>query len=176
MLKGIIWLKWDPKAGILVDWQYPNNLETSIHNVVSIYASQTLGNTLIPRFSCFSSGDFNIASYYGGEAIKDMVILSLEKNVDGRNFKLQLIDYFYKLYRGETVPITNDEEFKKYFHTDLKHKDTFRKESGEFEQRFDIFLSIFNNFIKTIDNRLTQIENLILKVIEYNNKQYELDK
>ncbi|MHA1301705.1 MAG: hypothetical protein ACTSO9_19980 [Candidatus Helarchaeota archaeon] len=137
---------------------------------MSIYASQTLGNTLTPRFACYSSEDFNIATYYGGEMIKDMALLALEENEEGKKYKLPLIDFFYKIARNEICQITNDIEFQKYFSSENKEIEGSKKELGAFEKRFDIFLSIFNNFIQTIDNRLTQIENLILKMADYNKK------
>ena len=50
----------------------------SIKEVISIYSSQTLGNTVVPRFSYYSSDDFRIVSYFGGQLIRDMAILSLK--------------------------------------------------------------------------------------------------
>ena len=163
--KGILWLKWDNRTGILVDWQYPNSLRMSIKEAISIYSSQTLGNTVIPRFSHYASEDFNIASYFGGELNRDMVILSLEIGEDPRDYKLKLIDLYYKVLRGEFEYIKDDKEFSHIFGNNSEATDEKSVQLGTFEKRFDIFLSIFNNFIGTIDRRLTQIENLIIKTI-----------
>lgn len=139
----------------------------SIKDLMSIYSSQTLGNIIIPRFSVYSTENFNIASYFGGEDYKDMVILKLEENEEPKKFKIPLINFFYSRIRGEIDKINNEMELEKYFFIDHEQDMRNQSQTGAIEQRFDILLSVFNNFIGTIDKRMTQIENLILKITEY---------
>ncbi len=153
-----------------MDWQYPETLEVSIKDIMCIYSSQTLGNMIIPRFSVYSSEDFNIASFFGGENSKDMAILLLNKTENGRVFKLPLIEFFYNILGSRIDIIKTKEEFEDYFkinHENPELNNPYPVQIGSFEDRFDVFLNIFNNFIKTIDKRLIQIENLILKITDH---------
>ncbi|NVM03670.1 MAG: hypothetical protein HWN67_15170 [Candidatus Helarchaeota archaeon] len=150
-----------------MDWQYPNTLSIDNKKLKIIYTNQTFGNSKVPRFAIFSTDDLQIASFFGGRSCTDMAILFLEENENPKEFEKPLISFYFNTIMGKIDKISTETQFRNMFKRTAKSNQRFPAENEYFKEKFDILLSIFNNFIETNDKRLTQIENLMLRIIEF---------
>lgn len=168
--KGIFWLKWDFKVGVLVDWQYPDTLEIKGKDLKTVYTNQTYGNITIPRFATFSTEELQIASFFGGRSCTDMAILILDEDENSKEFEIPLVEFFYNFIKAKIEKISTEEKFNEIFGLKSKQDQQDLTQVDFFKRQFNIFFNMFTNFIELIDKRLTQIENLILKSTEQNQK------
>ncbi|NVM01660.1 MAG: hypothetical protein HWN67_04965 [Candidatus Helarchaeota archaeon] len=96
-----------------------------------------------------------------------MTILFLEENENPREFEKPLISFYFNVIMGKIDKISSKTQFKKICSRTSKSNQKFPTENEYFKEKFDILLNVFKNFIETNDKRLTQIENLILQIIEF---------
>lgn len=135
-----------------------------IGELLAIYTSQTMGNMLLPRFATYSTDKLRIASYFGGENHKDMMILFLNDDEDPKDFKDSLITFYhnvvseagdFKLLEGKfQVSFSKIEAHQQQNETILKSLDT----------KFETILELFKDMVEILDGRMTRLENNILNL------------
>jgi hypothetical protein len=136
----------------------------SIGELLAIYTSQTMGNTSLPRFSTFSSNGMEIASFFGGEAHKDMAILLLNEDEDPKRFEDKLIVFYHHIINGEIDPASLESRFQELFSIVQQNQQQTQVQFHSMETRFDAYLELFKDLIELLDTRMTKLENNILKL------------
>lgn len=162
--KGILWLKWDDTMGILIDWQYPNQFNMSIVELLAIYTSQTMGNTSLPRFASYATDGLKLVSYFGGDSNRDMAILLLNDDEVADNFKDRLINFYHDMSSGITKRIDVEGIFDELFTIVKEHHEQNKALFQSMEGRFETYLGVFKDFVQVLDARMTKLENNILKL------------
>ncbi len=163
MPKGVLWLKWNFKDGVVIDWKFPENLNFDQKIISKIYSNLTFGNINIPRFATFSTEDINIASFFGGRSNTDMVLLLLENYEDIKDFEEALVTFYFNILQGRINKVTSMMQLIKHFGVKKKENEIL----GISDDKFNIFINLFQNFIDTIDKRLIQIEDFIIKINQF---------
>ncbi|MHA1298584.1 MAG: hypothetical protein ACTSO9_03975 [Candidatus Helarchaeota archaeon] len=161
-----MWLKWDDCKGVILDWKYPETLNFSQREINIIYVCQLAGNIITPRFTIFSSNDLRLASYYGGEINKDMIVLLLEKGEDPEFFKRILINFYYEIIHGKIERSSFESKFEVMLFKleDLEQKNKERFDSIEY--KLELYLEEYKNILLAIDDRAKKYENNVIYVIQ----------
>ncbi len=160
MPKGILWLKWDFKDGVVIDWKFPDSLEFDKKDISKIFSTQTYGNMNLPRYASFSTESINIVSFFGGRTNTDMVVLILNENEDAKNFERPLVSFYFNILQGNVNEISSAMELNKYF--DIKQKGD--SDLAGSDDKFGVIVNLFQNFVETIDRRLIYIEDFIINI------------
>lgn len=150
--------------GVLIEWQYPNKVNMSIGELLAIYTSQTMGNMALPRFATYSSDKLQIASYFGGEIHKDMIILFLEEGEEPKSYKDALITFYHNIMDGEHEHSRLELKFQEYFSKIVEHQQQSEAVLKSLEQKFESTLDLFKDLIQMLDARMTKFENNILNL------------
>jgi len=135
-----------------------------IGELLAIYTSQTMGNMTLPRFATFSSNGTEIASFFGGEAHKDMAILLLNQNEDPKSYEDNLILFYQKIINRELDPASLESQFQELFSIVQENQQQTQTQFNTMETRFDAYLELFKDLIELLDTRMTKLENGILKL------------
>lgn len=137
----------------------------SIGELLAIYTSQTMGNTLLPRFATYSSDKLQIASYFGGETHKDMMILFLNENEDPKTFKDSLITFYHNVVTGARDFRPLEDKFQASFSKKEAHQQQNETILNSLETKLEANLEIFKDVVELLDGRMTRLENNILNLI-----------
>ena len=148
--------------GVLIEWQYPYEVKMTIGELLAIYTSQTMGNTSLPRFATFSSDKMQIASYFGGDIHKDMIILFLDETEEPKAYKDALITFYHNVIDGDHNVSRLELKFQEYFSKIEEHQQQNVAILTSIDQKFEATLDLFKDLIQLLDSRMTKLENNIL--------------
>jgi len=136
----------------------------SIGELLALYTSQTMGNTSLPRFATFSSDKMQIASYFGGDIHKDMIILFLDESEEPKLYKESLITFYHNIINGEHDSRRLETQFQEYFSKLEEHQQQNEIILKSLERKFEAALEIFKDLVELFDKRMTNLENNILNL------------
>ena len=148
----------------MIEWQYPSVVKMGIGELLAIYTSQTMGNMLLPRFASYSSNKLQIASYFGGETHKDMMILFLNDNEDPKDFKDSLITFYHNVVTGAPDFTRLEAKFQESFSKIEAHQQQNESILKSIETKFEAVLELFKDMVELLDGRMTRLENNILNL------------
>ena len=124
-----------------------------------------MGNISLPRFATYSTEGLQIASYFGGDANRDMAILVLEEAENPKQFKDVLIKFYHNYAEGKTDNNFIQTKFEVLFGMVKEHQQQNQANFISLERRFDTYLDVFKDFIEVLDARMLNLENNILKLV-----------
>ena len=148
----------------MIVWQYPSVVKMGIGELLAIYTSQTMGNMLLPRFASYSSDKLRIASYFGGETHKDMMILFLNEDEDPKDFKDALISFYHNIVTGAGDFKLLEDKFQSSFSKIEAHQQQNETILKSIETKFEAVLELFKDMVEILDGRMTRLENNILNL------------
>lgn len=136
----------------------------SIGELLAIYTSQTMGNTMLPRFATYSSDKMQIASYFGGDIHKDMIILFLDESEEPKAYKDSLITFYHNVIDGNQDYSRLESKFLEYFSKIEEHQQQHEEILKSIERKFEAVLELFKDLVVLLDGRMTKFENNLLDI------------